>query len=477
MRIALAAIVRSQSTEKARLSYSKLKPAKRIEWVKLGMHWFSGRFRWRIITVLCAVAFVLYIDRINIAVAAPRMAADFGLSHQSLGAILSAFLFGYAIGLVPGGWLADRFGPSRVLTIAGLGWVLITALTGSVPAHKPDPRLLLVPARFALGLCEACAYPTFSRAIANWMRQNERAKAMGFINGSSALGGSFTPMFIAVLITRQGWRESFVASGLVTLVVVVWWWRSATDRPDQHRRVTRAELLFITSGKEEECASLSDRNWYRRLIRSRSASMLCASEFFYGLAIFVFITWLYTYFVEVRKAGMIHAAMLSSVPYLGMAVGAPAGGLLSDYAVTRWGGTQGRRVVPLVALLLSGTCGILAPTIRNNTFSASVFALAAGLQFVAAAAFWATVIDITRSGSGLLGGLMNGSGNLAQAIGTVAFPWFVARIGWRLALQLAGSSSVIAGLIWLLIDASRQIDWRQVPGVESESAIDSGGGV
>jgi ACS family glucarate transporter-like MFS transporter len=440
------------------------------------MRCFSQRFRWQIVLVLCAVAFVLYIDRINITIAAPRMSADFGFSHQSLGAILSAFLFGYAVGLVPGGWLADRFGPSRVLTVAGLCWVLITVLTGCVPARGPDPRLLLVLARFALGLCEACAYPTFNRAVANWMRQDERAKAMGFITGSSALGGSFTPMFIAVLVTRQGWRESFIASGLVTLVVVLWWWQSATDRPDQHRKVTPAELRFIASGREEDCASQPDRNWYRRLLRSRSAYMLCASEFFYGLAIFVFITWLYTYFVEVRLAGPLYSAALSSFPYFAMAVGASSGGLLSDYAVTRLGGSQGRRVVPFLALLLSGACGILAPSIRNNMISASVFALAAGLQYVAAAAFWATVIDITRSGSGLLGGLMNGSGNMAQAIGTVAFPWFVALLGWQRALQLAGSSSLVAGVIWLLIDSSRQIDLRPVPAATAESAIDSSGG-
>src|SRR5262249_48278743 len=189
-----------------------------------------------------------------------------------------------------------------------------------------------------------------------WMRQDELSSVMGFINSSSALGGSFTPMFIAVVVTRQGWRESFIASGLVTLLVVLWWWKSAADTPDQHRSVTRAVLRHIASGREELHAPTPDWNWYGRLIRSRTAIMLCASEFFYGLAIFVFITWLYSYFVEVRKAGPLYAAGLSSLPYLAMAVGASGGGFLSDYAVGRLGGAQGRRVVPLFALLLSGAC-------------------------------------------------------------------------------------------------------------------------
>jgi len=67
-----------------------------------------GRHRWAIVAILCAVAFVLYVDRINISVSAPHVATEFGLSSQALGNVLSAFLFGYALGLVPGGWLADR---------------------------------------------------------------------------------------------------------------------------------------------------------------------------------------------------------------------------------------------------------------------------------------------------------------------------------------------------------------------------------
>src|SRR6266567_1715464 len=90
------------------------------------------RFRWTIVAILCAVAFVLYVDRINVSISAPYIATEFGLSAQSVGNILSGFLFGYALGLIPGGWLADRFGPHRVLATAGVCWAILTALAGCV---------------------------------------------------------------------------------------------------------------------------------------------------------------------------------------------------------------------------------------------------------------------------------------------------------------------------------------------------------
>jgi len=422
----------------------------------------ASHFRWGIIGLLCAVAFVLYVDRGNITVAAPHLAAEFGLSNQALGRVLSAFLFGYAVGLVPGGWLADRFGPRSVLTVAGLSWAVITVLQGliqkQIAGHAVNAAVLLVFLRFLLGLCEACAYPTFNRAIANWMRRGERARASGLIHAASGLGGAFTPVWIALIISHFGWRESFFLSAFLTVVVMLVWGRLATDEPVQHKHVSEAELILIAAEKEEAHAEKPDLAWWKLLARSRNAYMLCASEFFFGISGFVILTWLYIYFEQVRGAGKIYAAVLSSLPFVGMTIGAPLGGALSDYSFRRWGSPWGRRAVPFVAIILSGVFGILAPVIRNNTASAVVFSLSAALNFVAAPPFWATVIDITRRGTGILGGFMNGSGSLGTALGTIAFPWMVSYMGWDVAIEVSSASALIGGLLWLWIDSSQQID-------------------
>jgi len=87
-----------------------------------------------------------------------------------------------------------------------------------------------------------------------------------------------------------------------------------------------------------------------------------------------------------------------------------------------------------------------------------VFAVAAGLFFTAASAFWSTLIDITRRGTGVLGGLMNGAGQIGSGIGTISFAWLQSWVGWERALQMSGLMGVASGLVWLWIDSSRQID-------------------
>src|SRR5258708_33355019 len=90
------------------------------------IHGPAGRYRWHVVRILFVVAVVLYIDRINITIAAPYLAAEFSLTPVRLGRVLSAFLFGYAVGLAPGGYLADRIGPHRLIAAAGLSWAVMS---------------------------------------------------------------------------------------------------------------------------------------------------------------------------------------------------------------------------------------------------------------------------------------------------------------------------------------------------------------
>src|ERR1700755_553036 len=73
----------------------------------------ASRVRWSVLAIISLMYMVTYIDRSNISVAAPAIARELSLSKIELGLVFSAFIWAYAIGQVPGGWLADRFGPRR----------------------------------------------------------------------------------------------------------------------------------------------------------------------------------------------------------------------------------------------------------------------------------------------------------------------------------------------------------------------------
>src|SRR5258708_29163883 len=107
-------------------------------------------------------------DRSKISVAAPAITKEFGLSKTSMGFVFSAFLWAYALGQVPGGWLGDRFGPRRVLLSIIPFWSFTVIVTGLTTGLIP-----LGVTRLVLGLSEAGAFPIATPALPFWFPNSE----------------------------------------------------------------------------------------------------------------------------------------------------------------------------------------------------------------------------------------------------------------------------------------------------------------
>ena len=73
--------------------------------------------RWIVLLLLCLMYLITYLDRVSLSNTAPVISQEFGFSKATMGVIFSAFVWAYAIFQVLGGWLGDRFGPRKVLTI------------------------------------------------------------------------------------------------------------------------------------------------------------------------------------------------------------------------------------------------------------------------------------------------------------------------------------------------------------------------
>ena len=129
----------------------------------------KSRVRWLILLLISVMYMITYLDRASISVTAPAMAAEFALSKTQTGLIFSAFAWAYALGQIPGGLLADRLGPKRVLLLIVPFWSLMTAATAWASG-----ALTLFAVRFVFGLGEAGAFPAAIRAMQPWFPKQER---------------------------------------------------------------------------------------------------------------------------------------------------------------------------------------------------------------------------------------------------------------------------------------------------------------
>ena len=195
--------------------------------------------------LLSAVAFL---DRTNISIAGIFLSTEYRLSNTQLGSVFSAFLLGYAAFQVPGGWLARRVGPRRVLTFGVLWWGVFTILTTTVPTQIGGSLLLLIAVRFALGAGEAVIYPASNQFIARWVPVRERGRANGWIFAGVGAGSGLTPPLLTWIIAHHGWRASFWFSAVVGFVAGAVWFLIARDRPEQHPYASPEEVTLIREG-------------------------------------------------------------------------------------------------------------------------------------------------------------------------------------------------------------------------------------
>ncbi len=116
-----------------------------------------------------------------------------------MGQVFSAFVLGYALCQIPGGWLSDRWGARRILTLAVIWWSIFTALTALAPA-LPIVNMIgilgsLILVRFLIGVGEAAALPNFNRVVASWFGPHERGLGIGIAISGIGIGSALTPPY------------------------------------------------------------------------------------------------------------------------------------------------------------------------------------------------------------------------------------------------------------------------------------------
>jgi MFS family permease len=369
----------------------------------------------QVLTVLCLMYLAMYIDRVNIATVAPRMTADLGLNNTQFGLAISAFAYPYALFQLIGGWISDRFGPRRALMLSGLVVCVATICTGLVGGLSS-----LIAARVLLGFGEGSAFPTATRALSVWVPRARWGFAQGITHSASRLGNALTPPLIAGLMAYTSWRGSFVALGLVALVWTALWWWVFRDDPRQHKSITAEELTQLPPAPPRDpggyAASVPWFDLARRMLP------VTAVDFCYGWTLWVFLTWLPSFFFKSFHLDLKHSALFSSGVLLGGMIGDTVGGLISDWLYRRTGSLQVARRNLIVVGMLGALC-FLIPVILTHDLTVVALSLSASCFFseLVVAPIWSVPMDIAPHYAGSASGMMNFGFGIAGIISPVVF--------------------------------------------------------
>jgi len=396
------------------------------------------------------ISAVAYLDRVNISIAARAIATSFRLSNVQLGWIFSSFVLGYAASQAPAGRIADAIGPRKVLTAAVIWWAVFSAAITLIPQSATNALLLLIAARFSLGIGEAVVYPASNCIVARWIPTEERGIANGIIFSGVGFGAGVTPPLITAIMIGHGWRSAFWCSAAIGLIMGGIWYFIARDSPAEHPLVGSSERAVIERGIPQDSLSATDRRFsWKEIVTEPNILAVTLSYFAYGYAAYIFFSWFFIYLSEVRQLNLRESSYYSMLPFLAMATGSPLGGWISDRLTRRRGPFQGRCGIAAIGMGFAALFIALGTQVASARVASVVLAAGAGSLYLSQSSFWSFSAGAGKRSAGAVSGFMNMGGQIGGALTASTSPFIANHFGWTWSFLVAAVLCAGGAILWL----------------------------
>ena len=382
-----------------------------------------------LILLLGAAVFLNYVDRGAIAVAAPLMKGELGLTATEFGTAVSAFFWIYAPVQLVIGWLCDRYNVYRLMAWGVILWAASTLLMGFVGGF-----LSLLVLRVILGVGESVVFPASGKIIARHVPAEGRGFANACCAAGIALGPAIGTLAGGMILASLGWRAIFIAFGIATLIWLLPW-----------RRVIGA--LPQNRDSEKEAAFPVGRLLEKWSLWAMGIGHACGNYGFYFL-----LAWLPLFLVQQRGLSIEQMTLLASLGYGVQAVAALMLGSISD-RWTRSGRSEAamRRWMLALGQMLMAGC-ILGISLSEDLLVIGVLLCLAG---VASASLSTNLYSVAQMfagprASGTWIGIQNAVGNISGILGPIISGFLIDRSGYDGAFYLAAGIAAFGALWWVV---------------------------
>lgn len=409
------------------------------------------RVRHIVLWLTVALYLITYMDRVAISAAIPSIQKEYGFSTITVGWILAAFQISYTIFNIPSGWMGDRIGARKALTVIVVWWSAFTALTAAMFSASS-----MIVCRFLFGMGEAGAFPIATRSLSNWLLPSERGWAQGATHAGSRLGGAVTPVIVAAIIAVLGWRAPFLIFAVIGLIWGAIWFTYYRDTPEEHSSVNDEERARIGAALNRSGRSNGKVPW-KQILSNRQMWLLALMYACYGYSINIYLTWFPKYLVDTHDMDLTTMGMYASLPLMAGVAGDLLGGWGSDRLVKRLGLTWARRLVAIIGFLGAGGFIMLAINITDPRVGIGFFALAVFFLELTVGVSWAVALDIGDEYAGSVSAVMNTVGSVGQTASAAGTGYLVTAYSWNTAFTVLGVLGFVAAVLFAGIDASRRV--------------------
>ncbi|MDG2045816.1 MAG: MFS transporter [Halioglobus sp.] len=378
-----------------------------------------------------ALSLLNYLDRVVISYAIGPIQKDFGIDNADFGLAMSLFAAGALAVNGISGVVLDRYGARRIWILGLILWSLTMFLLGWIHYWW-----LFLAFRVVLGIGEGVNFPAMNRAVADWVPREKATRATSFallgVPGALLIGG---PLF-SLVIDRFGWRETFMALGVVGFVLMLAW------------------LIFYRDPPKRETSTAPTLAEYSVVLRNPTLLATAWSFFGFGAILFFGITWIPAYFEHEFNLKLTSIGWFTTMPWAFSIIGMVLMGTLSDHLFIASGDIRRARIHPIWILqLLAAASFIPLASITSSDWAIFWLTLGIGFSMSANGLYYSICTDLFSKSAGAATGIIVTFFSASGVITPFLIGWLTDTTGSFDTAALMLSGIVGSGALGLLLFA------------------------
>ena len=398
-------------------------------------------FKWRVLLAFAGFYLFLYLGRFNFWPVAPLVKEDLSLSNFEVGLINALLLWGFGLGDLVHGRLAETYG-LRLWVMIG---AILTTVFNIITSFATSAVTMAIPWGIAGFVNAACWAPGISM-ISQWWPRKNRGMALGIV-GTAAGGAMVTMWWISGYVGAEwGWRASFRYPPIIIAVLGIAFYFISKDRPTDVDLPEYVEDDVVSSTPESiDPERLKGIGPYQVLLGNSRFLLACHVKGLENVVRYGLTTWVPIYYFEEGGLSIESTVLLTILLPLGYLAAPPIAGIISD----RYLGSRRQPMVifscTVSALVLVGIA--LAPPV-NVMLGASLL-LIGGLS-MGISPMSTVAVDIAgRRMSGTASGLLDAHGYAYAGAQALIFAAVLDMAGspWPIVFVVMAVTRVISGVM------------------------------
>ncbi|XP_045161342.2 sialin-like [Mercenaria mercenaria] len=394
----------------------------------------------------------------------------FDWDKETQGLILGSFFLGYALTLLPSGWLAGRYGGKQLF-----GWSMFVCAVATLftPLAARTSVVLLIVIRVFTGLCQGVGFPCMQTLLSYWIPPLQRSSSASFVYTGTQIGVMVTFPVSGVLCVDGfdgGWPSIFYVFGSLGVVWFFAWMYLVFDSPVLHPRICVMERKYIVEQLKSDIdiSKKSSSTPWSKILTSLPVWAIIVSETCAEWGTYSFLTNIPTYMEDVLKFDSKKAGFLASLPYLGFWVVSNVSAHLADFLRERGyiSTTTARKVFNSIGNILPAIIIVIMGNVADDPGIAVAMLILgvamSGCQY--GSGFIVNPVDIAPRYAGIIIGISATTGALGGFFAPLAIGFITVdktKEQWKTVFYITAAIYTFGAIFYIIFASGELQDWAR----------------